>query len=88
MLKPPRYQVYLLRCWEERSSHAHMPTIWRYSLEDSQTGEVASFRLTGDEASFLVDRLVSRQPDALLTHLRSTLSRLPNECGITQHRSE
>ncbi len=72
MLKPPRYQVYLLRCWEERSSHAQTPIIWRYSLEDSHTGERHGFA----------------DIDALLTHLRSTLSLLSNERGITQHPSE
>ena len=31
--------------------------------------EQTSFQLTGDEAGFLIDRLVNAQPDSLLTHL-------------------
>lgn len=63
MLKPPRYQVYMLRCWEERSLNGSMPTTWRYSLEDPQTGERAGFA----------------DLDTLLAHLRSRLLLPANE---------
>jgi hypothetical protein len=34
--RPPRYQVYLLRCWEERSQQRDGPAGWRFSLEDPE----------------------------------------------------
>ncbi len=72
MLKLPCYQIYLLRCWEERSVQGHIPSIWRYSLEDSQTGERHGFA----------------DIDALLTHLHATLLLLSHEPGITHHAPE
>ena len=40
--RPPRYQAYLLRLWEERP-HADWPAEWRFSLEDPHTGERRGF---------------------------------------------
>jgi hypothetical protein len=37
---PPRYQAWLLRCWEERGVAA--PT-WRFNLEDPHTGARQGF---------------------------------------------
>ena len=37
--EPPRYQSYVLRCWEMRSQHPDRPATWRFSLEDPRTGE-------------------------------------------------
>ena len=34
---PPRYQVFLLRCWEERGEHPESGA-WRFSLQDPATG--------------------------------------------------
>ena len=34
---PPRYQVFLLRCWEERGEHPESGA-WRFSLQDPGTG--------------------------------------------------
>ena len=41
--KPPRYQAYVLRCWEMRSQYPDRPATWRFSLENSQTGEKRAF---------------------------------------------
>lgn len=41
--EPPRYQSYVLRCWEMRSQHPDRPATWRFSLEDSQTREKHAF---------------------------------------------
>jgi hypothetical protein len=35
----PRYQAYLLRCWEVRRSNGVLETAWRFSLEDPHTGQ-------------------------------------------------
>lgn len=40
---PPRYSVYLLRCWQERDSSIDVPATWRFSLEDSRTGKRQGF---------------------------------------------
>jgi hypothetical protein len=39
----PRYQSYMLRCWEICSQHPNQSTIWRFSLEDPRTGEKIGF---------------------------------------------
>lgn len=39
----PRYQSYMLRCWEVCSQTPNQPAIWRFSLEDPQTGEKIGF---------------------------------------------
>ena len=41
--KPPRYQAYLLRCYEVPSAHPNPPAAWRFTLEDSRTGERLGF---------------------------------------------
>ncbi len=41
--KPPRYQSYVLRCWEVRSQYPDRPATWRYSLEEAQTREKRAF---------------------------------------------
>ena len=47
MIRPndsaPRYQSYLLRCWEVRSQQADQPATWRYSLQDPQTEQKHGF---------------------------------------------
>lgn len=40
---PPRYSVYLLRCWQERDSGNDIPASWRFSLEDSRSGKRHGF---------------------------------------------
>ncbi|MBN1246983.1 MAG: hypothetical protein JXC32_04955 [Anaerolineae bacterium] len=41
--KPPQYRSYLLRCWEVRSDLVDHPSTWRFSLQDSQTGQKHAF---------------------------------------------
>jgi hypothetical protein len=41
--KPPRYCVYVLRFWEERSQYPDRPGVWRFSLEVPRTGERHGF---------------------------------------------
>ena len=36
--RPPRYQAYLLRLWQERTQRPSGPAVWRFSLEEPQTG--------------------------------------------------
>ncbi len=41
----PRYRSFLLRCWEEPSqTPPDHQAIWRFSLEDVETGERRGFR--------------------------------------------
>ena len=55
--KPPRYQTYLLRCWQERSQQAEgLVVVWRFSLEDPHTGQRRGF-------ASLEDLLVSLTTD-------------------------
>ena len=49
----PRYQSYLLRCWEVRSQHPDRPTTWRFSLQDPQTEEKHGFADLEELVEFL-----------------------------------
>jgi hypothetical protein len=41
---PPRYEIYVLRCWQERSSDDDETVkVWRFSLEDPHTGQRQGF---------------------------------------------
>ncbi len=40
---PPRHHSYVLRIWETRSVPPDNPVTWRFSLEDSCTGEKLGF---------------------------------------------
>lgn len=39
----PRYRIYLLTIWEERSGDAKAPGQWRFSLEHPATGQRQGF---------------------------------------------
>jgi hypothetical protein len=41
--EPPRYHAYMLRMWEMRSERPTQPSIWRFSLEDPETGQKRAF---------------------------------------------
>jgi hypothetical protein len=41
--RPPRHQSYLLRCQETRGCHTDCASNWRFSLQNSQTGEQRHF---------------------------------------------
>lgn len=47
----PRYQVYLLRCWEEQS--ASVGGDWRFSLENPQTNHRQGFADLSSLLTFL-----------------------------------
>lgn len=40
---PPNYHSYLLRCWQERDQIAGDEGVWRFSLEDSRSGQRRGF---------------------------------------------
>jgi hypothetical protein len=52
--KPLRYQAFVLRMWAEPE-----PTreVWRFSLEDTQTGERSGFADLEHLAHFLIRRM-------------------------------
>ena len=42
--KMPRYQSYVLRCWQERSIHAGREImVWRFSLQNPRTSQRHGF---------------------------------------------
>jgi hypothetical protein len=41
--RPSRYRSYLLTFWEERSPDPKDPEVWRFSLQDPQTGQRRGF---------------------------------------------
>ena len=41
--KPPNYCSYLLRCWKERGHRPGHTTAWRFSLEDTRSGDRHAF---------------------------------------------
>ena len=49
----PRYQSYLLRCWEVRSQHPDQPATWRFSLQDPQTEQKRGFADLEELVDFL-----------------------------------
>jgi hypothetical protein len=42
-IRLPRYRAYLLRCWEESSVQPGQLGTWRFSLEDTRTGQRRGF---------------------------------------------
>jgi hypothetical protein len=57
----PRYQSYLLRCWQVRSQQPGQPATWRFSLQDPQTEEKHGFANLKELVAFLQAELVKRQ---------------------------
>jgi hypothetical protein len=41
--EPPRYRAYMLRIWEVRGEQPAQPSMWRFSLEDPETGQKRAF---------------------------------------------
>ena len=58
---PPRYGAYVVRCWEVRSTRDDGATTWRFSVEDSRTGERHGFAGVDDLLGYLRDRLATDQ---------------------------
>jgi len=56
---------------EDAASDVHVTRIWHSALPPMPKGlmEKTSFRLTTEEAQFIIDRLIAEQPEALLTKL-------------------
>ncbi len=52
---PPRYQVFLLCCWEERGERPDA-TVWRFSVDDPRTGHRHGFASLDALVTFLKDR--------------------------------
>ena len=61
----PRYDAYILRRWEVRSTLGDDATSWRFSVEDSRTGEKHGFADVDVLLSYLRSRLV--EADQTLT---------------------
>ena len=54
----PRYQSYLLRCWEVRSRQPNQPATWRFSLQDPQTEQKHGFADLEELVAFLQAELI------------------------------
>ena len=59
----PHYRSFLLRCWEEPSQTSHSPMIWRFSLEDVETGERRGFRDLDALVIFMQTQIARSPPD-------------------------
>jgi hypothetical protein len=66
---PPRYSVYLLRCWQERDSSSDIPATWRFSLEDSHSGKRVGFSTIGALMHFLQAELAQDEVTPALDDL-------------------
>lgn len=66
-----RRQTHAASNGEDGAATSQYPTIWSQALPQMPKDliERANFRLTSDEAQFIVDRLIATQPTALLTLL-------------------
>lgn len=62
--RPPHYQSYLLRLWEE-CQHLGWPAEWPFSLEDLHTGERHGFADLDQLIAFL-RRNTQRCPDSTI----------------------
>ena len=51
---PPRYQVLVLRCWEEHSEHAS--AVWRFSVQDPDTNQRRGFASLEALVAFLTNQ--------------------------------
>lgn len=56
---PPRYQVFLLRCWEERGEHPESGA-WRFSLQDPDTNQRRGFASLEALVAFLTHQFGAR----------------------------
>ena len=59
----PHYRSFLLRCWEEPSQTPHPAVIWRFSLEDVETGKRHGFRDLEALVIFLQTQIARSPPD-------------------------
>ncbi len=63
----PRYHAYLLRCWIEHSSHPDHSVVWRFSLENTQTGTRHGFASFEALIAFLAMQLSDEPPGTYAT---------------------
>jgi len=62
--QPLRYLSYLLRYWEEREPKPGQPAMWRFSLEDVETGERRGFANLEALVAFLQAKMAPEPPEA------------------------
>ncbi len=60
----PRYWSYLMRCWEEPSQTPDQPVLWRFSLEDVETGQRRGFHDLEALVAFLYSQTSQARPDS------------------------
>ena len=51
--KPPRYHIFLLTLWEERSQDLAKAAVWRFRLEIPRSGERRGFATLEELMAFL-----------------------------------
>ena len=51
------YQVYLLRVWQAQAAGSERKTVWRFSLEDTQTKQRRGFASLEEMVAFLSESL-------------------------------
>lgn len=56
--KASLYRIYLLTLWAERGDKAEVPTVWRVSLKDPQTGQQRAFATLTALVAALVEEMV------------------------------
>ena len=61
--EPPRHRTYLLTIWEERSRDSTLPTLWRFSLKDPDTGQRRGFARLEEVMAFLSSELAGGPVD-------------------------
>lgn len=57
-----RYQVYVLRLWQEQSDSPEHPAIWRFVLEEPKTGQQRGFTSFAALMDFLEMELQRGEP--------------------------
>jgi hypothetical protein len=72
--EPPRYRAYMLRMWEVRGEQPAQPSMWRFSLEDPETGKKRAFADLQALTGFLEAELGNERngpADDLAVHARA-----------------
>ncbi len=59
--KPARYQVYVLRLWQEQAASAEHLAEWRFVLEEPKTGQRRGFASLDALTAFLEIELQGRE---------------------------
>ncbi len=72
--KAPHYQAYLLRCYEVPSTHPNEPAAWRFTLEDSRTGERVGFVSLDGLCTYLEEQTHPAGSDAMPPDASSPLT--------------